>query len=86
LPTSPGWQRFQANKNKNFGRSPRDIEGHAVRRPSAEKSSNYTVGERVFHQKFGYGKITETNGTKLSVDFEKAGNKMVLDGFVERAS
>ncbi|WP_371395507.1 ATP-dependent helicase [Fretibacter rubidus] len=82
--TSPGWQRYQENRNKNFGRAPKEIEGHAVKRPAANKSSNFKVGERIFHQKFGYGTVTETNGTKLSVSFEKAGDKMVLDSFVER--
>ncbi len=82
---SPGWQRFQQNKNKNYGRAPKDIEGHAVRRPAKGKSSNYNIGDRVFHQKFGYGQVTETDGTKLTVSFDKAGDKKVLDGFVELA-
>ncbi|MEP3653566.1 MAG: UvrD-helicase domain-containing protein [Litorimonas sp.] len=82
---SPGWQRFQQNKNKSFGRAPKDIEGHAVRRPAKNKTSNYNIGDRVFHQKFGYGLVTETDGTKLTVAFDKAGEKKVLDGFVDRA-
>jgi len=84
--TSPGWQRYSKNKNQNFGRAPKDIEGHAVRRPAKGKSSNFNVGERVFHDKFGYGAVKETEGTKLTVAFEKAGEKKVLDGFVKRAS
>ena len=84
--TSPGWQRFQKNKNRTFGRQPKDIEGHAVRRLAKGKESNYAVGERVFHTKFGYGAVMAADGTKLTVDFEKAGEKMVLDGFVQRAS
>lgn len=82
--TSPGWQRFQANKNKNFGRAPREIEGHAVKRPAKKKTSNFTAGDRIFHQKFGYGTVKSADGTKLTVAFEKAGEKKVLDGFVER--
>jgi len=82
---SPGWQRFQQNKSKSFGRAPKDIEGHAVRRPAKGKSANYKIGERVFHQKFGYGDVTAADGTKLTVSFDKAGEKKVLDGFVERA-
>jgi len=82
---SPGWQRFQQNKRKPYGRSPKDIEGRAVRRPAKPKTSEYTVGDRVFHQKFGYGEVTETDGTKLTVNFDKAGEKKVLDGFVDRA-
>ena len=43
------------------------------------------VGTRVFHQKFGYGHVTATDDDKLDIDFEKAGQKRVLDRFVERA-
>jgi DNA helicase-2/ATP-dependent DNA helicase PcrA len=82
---SPGWQRFQKNRDKSFGREPREIEGHAVRRPAKGKSSNYAIGDRIFHQKFGYGEVKAADGTKLTVQFEKAGEKKVLDGFVERA-
>ena len=81
---SPGWQRFKKNSGKSFGRSPREIEGHAVKRPAKGKTSNFKVGERIFHQKFGYGTIKAADGTKLTVAFEKAGEKKVLDGFVER--
>jgi DNA helicase-2/ATP-dependent DNA helicase PcrA len=84
--TSPGWERYKNNKDKSYGRAPKDIEGHAVRRPAKGNSSNYMVGERVFHNKFGYGAVKATEGTKLTVEFEKAGEKMVLDGFVQRAS
>ena len=40
-------------------------------------------GERVFHQKFGYGRVVAVEGNKLLVDFEKAGSKRVMDGFWE---
>jgi DNA helicase-2/ATP-dependent DNA helicase PcrA len=43
------------------------------------------VGQRVFHQKFGYGKVVGIDGNKLDVEFEKAGPKKVLDSFVEAA-
>jgi DNA helicase-2/ATP-dependent DNA helicase PcrA len=82
---SPGWQRYQKNKDRSFGREPKEIEGHAVRRPAKGKVSNYKVGERVFHSKFGYGEVMSADGTKLTVEFDKAGEKMVLDGFVQRA-
>ncbi|MEP6785056.1 MAG: hypothetical protein ABI898_04860 [Sphingomonadales bacterium] len=41
-----------------------------------------SVGQRVFHQKFGYGLIAEIEGNKLEIDFETAGRKRVLDSFV----
>ena len=43
----------------------------------------YAAGERVFHEKFGYGQIRAVDGNKLTIDFDKAGQKRVLDSFVE---
>ena len=48
-------------------------------------SLGFGVGDRVFHQKFGYGIISFINGNKLDVIFEKAGNKKVIDSFVVAA-
>jgi len=81
---SPGWQRYKKNTGKSFNRSPREIEGRAVKRPAKLKTSSFKTGERIFHQKFGYGTIQSSDGNKLEVNFEKAGTKKVLDGFVER--
>jgi DNA helicase-2/ATP-dependent DNA helicase PcrA len=44
-----------------------------------------SVGQRVFHQKFGYGRILAVDGNKLDIEFEKAGSKKVLDSFIEAA-
>ena len=43
------------------------------------------VGQRVFHQKFGYGRVVAADEDRLEIDFEKAGSKRVKDSFVERA-
>ncbi len=85
--SSPGWQRAQARTGgQPQNRGPQVIEGEgrlvAVSEPG---SSDYKRGERVFHLKFGYGKITAVEGNKLSVAFDKAGDKKVIDSFVERA-
>ena len=48
-------------------------------------SSGWSKGQRVFHQKFGYGDVRVVEGNKLLVDFEKAGEKRVIDTFVEKA-
>ena len=40
--------------------------------------------DRVFHQKFGYGHVVKIDGNKLTIAFEKAGEKKVVDSFVER--
>jgi DNA helicase-2/ATP-dependent DNA helicase PcrA len=42
-------------------------------------------GDRVFHQKFGYGDVVFVEGNKLIVQFDKAGEKRVVDSFVQRA-
>jgi DNA helicase-2/ATP-dependent DNA helicase PcrA len=69
-------------------RGPTVIEGKgklvATSDPSAA-TSGFKRGERVFHQKFGYGKITAVEGNKLTVSFDKAGEKKVIDTFVEGA-
>jgi DNA helicase-2/ATP-dependent DNA helicase PcrA len=52
---------------------------------SDPESSTYKRGERVFHQKFGYGRVAFVEGNKLTVDFDKAGEKKVIDSFVSRA-
>lgn len=42
-------------------------------------------GERVFHQKFGYGKVTHVEGDKVKVYFDKAGEKKVMVSFLIKA-
>jgi DNA helicase-2/ATP-dependent DNA helicase PcrA len=49
------------------------------------KIGGFSVGDRVFHQKFGYGTIQAVEDNKLEINFEKAGDKKVMDAFVERA-
>lgn len=61
----------------------RVIEGQLVAKSTGSEPL-YKVGERVFHIKFGYGEVTSVEGNKLTVQFDKAGEKKVLDSFVER--
>jgi DNA helicase-2/ATP-dependent DNA helicase PcrA len=90
---TPGWQRAQRNRGGDKGKrgfggplnsGPRLIEGELVAKSVIGGTSDYAAGERVFHQKFGYGRIAAVDGNKLTIDFEKAGQKRVLDSFVER--
>jgi len=60
----------------------RTIEGELVAKSVATEPSRFSVGDRVFHQKFGNGNISAIEGNKLTIDFDKAGQKRVLDGFV----
>jgi DNA helicase II / ATP-dependent DNA helicase PcrA len=95
---TPGWQRAQANRGRGgfnetgtpydasrskSKRSPLTIEGELVAK-STGTDSGFLLGDRVFHQKFGYGKVARIDGNKLTIAFEKAGEKKVVDSFVER--
>jgi DNA helicase-2/ATP-dependent DNA helicase PcrA len=65
-------------------RTPMTIEGELIAK-STGATSEFSPGDRVFHQKFGYGQVVRTDGNKLTIAFEKAGEKKVVDSFVERA-
>jgi DNA helicase-2/ATP-dependent DNA helicase PcrA len=64
-------------------RRPLTIEGELVAK-STGTASLFSIGERVFHQKFGNGNVTAVDGNKLTIAFDKAGEKRVVDSFVER--
>jgi DNA helicase-2/ATP-dependent DNA helicase PcrA len=50
---------------------------------TSSSNKKFQLGARVFHQKFGYGKILAIDDNKLEVAFEKAGTKKVIDSFVD---
>ncbi|HEY2658969.1 MAG TPA: UvrD-helicase domain-containing protein [Caulobacteraceae bacterium] len=83
---SPGWRRAQTRGTAGGGGRQSVIEGEgrlvAVSEPSA--AGAYALGDRVFHQKFGYGLVKGVEGNKLTVAFDKAGEKKVIDSFVEK--
>jgi DNA helicase-2/ATP-dependent DNA helicase PcrA len=59
------------------------IEGELVAK-STGTSSEFSVGDRVFHQKFGNGNVIVVDGNKLTIDFDKAGEKKVVDSFIRK--
>jgi DNA helicase-2/ATP-dependent DNA helicase PcrA len=69
---------FSRNK-----RAPMVIEGELIAK-STGTTSEFALSDRVFHQKFGYGNVVKIDGNKLTIAFEKAGEKKVVDSFVER--
>ncbi len=79
---SPGWRRMQARAGQRPVSQPRESKASVI---DSQAVSAHTEGERVFHQKFGYGTITGIEGDKLDVDFEKAGRKKVVARFVTGA-
>ena len=70
-------------RGKPRRRLPLTIEGELVAK-STGTVSEFSIGDRVFHQKFGYGHVVKIDGNKLTIAFEKAGEKKVVDSFVKR--
>ena len=54
-------------------------------KPRAPRTGQFEVGQRVFHQKFGYGAVRAIDREKLTVAFETSGDKTLIDSFVEPA-
>jgi DNA helicase-2/ATP-dependent DNA helicase PcrA len=79
----PGWARA-ASGATGFTTAPtRLVEARGPAISLGNKGrDDLALGQRVFHQKFGYGVIAEIEGNKLEIDFEAAGRKRVLDSFV----
>ena len=82
---TPGWARAQDRWKTGdaIRATPHLAENQMTARET--DASGYEAGDRIFHQKFGYGRVTQVDGNKLTIAFEKAGEKRVLDGFVEKA-
>ena len=63
-------------------------DGHAFRGETITKStgtvSSFSIGDRVFHLKFGNGNVVAVDGNKLTIAFDRAGEKRVVDSFVVR--
>ena len=83
----PGWHRRQSRGGFQQKRAAPVIEAQAISisRKASTAISDFAVGERVFHTKFGYGQVEDVEGNKLLVSFDKAGDKRVMDSFVKRA-
>ncbi len=79
---SPGWRRLQARGGERPMSQPSEARHRVI---EAEAISAHTVGERVFHQKFGYGAIIGIEGDKLEIAFDKAGTKKVVARFITGA-
>ncbi|WDI30515.1 UvrD-helicase domain-containing protein [Hyphococcus flavus] len=81
---NPGWRRARAAKSRSAGEPPM-IEGRGATVSVSAGASKFKKGQRVFHQKFGYGEIFAVEGQKLTVNFEHSGLKKVIDTFVDAA-
>lgn len=79
---SPGWRRLQARAGQRSVSQPSEARNVTI---DMTATSSFMMGERVFHQKFGYGTIKGIEGDKLEVAFEKAGDKKVVARFLSAA-
>lgn len=73
-----------SSRSSSFSRKATVIEGELIAK-STGANSDFSPGDRVFHQKFGYGRVAKVDGNKLTIAFEKAGEKKVVDSFVTKA-
>jgi len=76
---SPGWRRLQANAGQRGMGQPKESRNMTI---DMNATSSFVMGERVFHQKFGYGAVIGIEGDKLEVDFEKAGTKKIVSSYL----
>ncbi len=79
---SPGWKRLQARQGMRPVAQPQESRNTVI---DLDAVSSFTQGDRVFHQKFGYGYVMAIEGDKLDIEFEKAGSKKVVAKFVVAA-
>ncbi|HLY54965.1 MAG TPA: UvrD-helicase domain-containing protein [Stellaceae bacterium] len=61
-----------------------DVTAAPVEGAILRKIGGFAPGDRVFHQKFGGGTVREVEDNKLTIDFEHAGEKKVMDAFVTK--
>ncbi len=76
---SPGWKRLQERSQTRSQPAPRGVT------IDLDAVASFTVGDRVFHQKFGYGEIMAIDTDKLEIEFDRAGTKKVVARFIVAA-
>ena len=79
---SPGWRRLQERSAQRGMGQPTEAKHMTI---DLMAISVFKLGDRVFHQKFGYGEVMQVEGDKLDIEFDKAGSKKVVAKFIESA-
>jgi DNA helicase-2/ATP-dependent DNA helicase PcrA len=80
---SPGWRRLQSRSAARPISQPSESRNMTI---DAAAVSSFGIGDRVFHDKFGYGAVTSIEGDKLEIAFDKAGLKKVVAKFIVPAA
>lgn len=82
------------NLGFNFGEGRENYQldrSKAKKRPTSPSrkakviESDFSMGDRVFHDKFGYGEVTSIDGNKLVINFEMGSERKVMDSFIKHA-
>ena len=76
---SPGWRRMLDRSQTRSIASASQAKNIII---DATALPAFGLGDRVFHQKFGYGAVIGVEGDKLEIAFEKSGVKKVVARFV----
>ena len=80
---SPGWKRLQKRSQHRGMSQPSEARNMVI---DMSAVSTFAVGDRVFHQKFGYGAVTAIEGDKLDIALDKAGDKKVVANYITAAA
>jgi DNA helicase-2/ATP-dependent DNA helicase PcrA len=80
---SPGWKRLQERSTKRGLGQPSEQRNMTI---DMNVISSFSLGDRVFHQKFGYGEVMNIEGEKLDIEFDKAGSKKVVAQYIQSAT
>ena len=80
---SPGWRRLQERSSQRGTRQSAQATHVTIDMTAV---SAFSVGDRVFHQKFGYGEVLTIEGDKLDIEFDKAGSKKVVAQYIQSAN
>ncbi len=78
------WRGSNSGTGSHWARKTKEVEPMFVTntQPTGKKVGDYTIGSRIFHQKFGYGAIRKSEGKgetqRLTIQFEKAGQKKLV--------
>lgn len=80
-----GFNFGEGRDNYQLDRSRAKKKTRGVNVKKAASQSDFSIGDRVFHDKFGYGTVTSLDGNKLMIDFEMGSSRKVMDSFIKQA-
>ena len=80
-----GFNFGEGRENYRLDRSKAKKRPTSPSRKAKVIESDFSMGDRVFHDKFGYGEVTSIDGNKLVINFEMGSERKVMDSFIKHA-